>query len=173
MWNPALHQAMWDVKEALSAQPDTEHLPWPYKHSAYALTTVNFGPQTCCKTHRDNADFAFLMSVLKAFGMYDYTKGGHLVFPTLQMAIQFPQGAEAYFPTARLPHANTLIASHETRYSVTSYSGGGLFEWVYRGGLSKRGWNHFLEEHEKGKEEAQLDKERPSLFTDRFFPVWI
>ncbi|KIY61405.1 hypothetical protein CYLTODRAFT_415460 [Cylindrobasidium torrendii FP15055 ss-10] len=172
MWNPALHQALWDVREALSSQPETEDLPWPYEHSPYTLTTVNFGPQTVCKTHRDHADFAFLMSVLKAFGPYDYRKGGHIVLPTLRLAIQFPQGAEAYFPTARLPHANTQIAPHETRYSVTSYSGGGLFEWCYRGGLSKTGWLDYLAKYEKAAEEAELDRERPALLTDRFFPVW-
>ncbi|KIY62221.1 hypothetical protein CYLTODRAFT_183552 [Cylindrobasidium torrendii FP15055 ss-10] len=172
MWNPGLHQAMWDVREAISSQPELSHLPWPYEHSAYALTTVNFGPRTVCKTHRDHADFAFLMSVLKAFGPYDYKKGGHILLPTLGLAIQFPQGAEAYFPTARLPHANTEIGPHETRYSVTSYSGGGLFEWCYRGGLSKRGWRKYLAKYEKATEEAELDNARPALFTDRFFLVW-
>ncbi|KIY63762.1 hypothetical protein CYLTODRAFT_125385 [Cylindrobasidium torrendii FP15055 ss-10] len=172
MWNPNLHAALWDVREALTTQLDTEHLEWNYTHLPYALTTVNFGKQTVCDTHMDDKDFAFMQSVLKCFGSFDYRKGGHLLFPSLKLAVQFPQGAEAYFPTARLPHANTRIGPSEKRYSITSYSSGGHFEWAYRGGLHKYGWQEYLRTHELEEAEDARDAERPALLTERFFPIW-
>lgn len=172
MYNPDMHSTYWDIREAISIHPDCEHLKFNFQELPFALTTFNFGPQTVCETHIDDTDNAYGWAPVRAFGPYNYRTGGHIVFPTLRLVIQFPQGAEAWFPTALFPHANTQIGEDEIRYSVTSYNSGGLSEFVYRGGNSKRGWMRYLKKYSMAKVEAERDAERPALLMDRMFPKW-
>ncbi|KIY69490.1 hypothetical protein CYLTODRAFT_226913 [Cylindrobasidium torrendii FP15055 ss-10] len=172
IYNPDMHSTYWDIREAISMHPDCEHLKFNFEELPFALTTFNFGPQTICETHIDDTDNAYGWAPLRAFGPYNYRTGGHIVFPTLRLLIQFPQGAEAWFPTALFPHANIQIGEDEIRYSVTSYSSGGLSEFVYRGGNSKRGWMRYLKEYSMADHEAGQDAERPALLVDRMFPKW-
>ncbi|KIY63864.1 hypothetical protein CYLTODRAFT_121272 [Cylindrobasidium torrendii FP15055 ss-10] len=170
MYNPNMHSTYWDIREAISAQyPDYK---WNFDALPFGLTTINFGPQTVCDDHIDDTDNAFGLAPTRSFGPFDYKKGGHLVFPSLKLAVQFCQGTEAWIPTAMLPHANTQIGEDETRYSVTSYNSGGMSEWVYRGGLSKRGWLKYLKDKSRALEEAGLDVERPGILRERLFPQW-
>ncbi|KIY63043.1 hypothetical protein CYLTODRAFT_458465 [Cylindrobasidium torrendii FP15055 ss-10] len=173
MYNPDMHSTYWDIREAVSLHPDCEHLKFPFEDLPFALTTFNFGPQTVCETHIDDTDNAYGWAPLRAFGPYNYRTGGHIVFPTLRLLVQFPQGAEAWFPTALFPHANTRIGEDEVRYSVTSYNSGGLSEFVYRGGNSKRGWLRYLKEYSMGAVETERDMERPALLLNRMFPKWM
>ncbi|KIY61476.1 hypothetical protein CYLTODRAFT_223029 [Cylindrobasidium torrendii FP15055 ss-10] len=172
MYNPDMHSTYWDIKETLTLQPDTEHLKWNFDQLPFALTTFNFGPQTVCETHIDDTDNAYGWAPIRSFGPYNYKKGGHIVFPSLKLLVQFPPGAEGWFPTALFPHANTLIGENEKRYSVTSYNSGALSAWVYRGGNTKRGWLAYLKKYSKTQEEAALDVERPQLLLRRMFPTW-
>ncbi|KIY61024.1 hypothetical protein CYLTODRAFT_495429 [Cylindrobasidium torrendii FP15055 ss-10] len=173
MYNPNMHSTYWDIREAVSLHPDCENLKFPFNELPFALTTFNFGPQTVCETHVDDTDNTYGWAPLRAFGPYNYCTGGHIVFPTLRLVVQFPQGAEAWFPTALFPHANTQIGADEVRYSVTSYNSGGLSEFVYRGGNSKRGWLRYLKEYSMGTLEAERDMERPALLLKRMFPKWL
>lgn len=94
------------------------------------------------------------------------------MFWDLGIAFELPQGAEIYFPSGRFIHGNTELQPGETRYSMTSYSSGGLFEWVHRGGMPVYLWekhlaaNEGLEEEEKAAEERRLME-----LLDMCFPV--
>lgn len=127
--------------------------------------------------------------MVKAFKNFDYKKGGHIVFWELGIAIELPPGAEIWFPTALLVHSNTAIGKDETRYSVTSYTGAGIFQWVYRGGVWPCHWKCMLHpEKYKDREEItdeewayalamrkrekQNDLERPEELNDLCFPIW-
>ena len=170
IFNPAMRKLYWTVREALTSQyPD---LHWNFKHSAFSTTTLNFGPQTVCIPHADENDFVFGWGTLKSFGSFDYTKGGHVAFWDLGIMFQFPPGAEFFFPSARFIHGNTQLQEGETRYSMTSYSSGGLFEWVHRGGLPLYGWIQHLSRH-VGLEEAEIAAEdsRNTAFLNTCFPV--
>ncbi|KIY61546.1 hypothetical protein CYLTODRAFT_320138, partial [Cylindrobasidium torrendii FP15055 ss-10] len=98
-----------------------------------SLTTFNLGPQTVCHGHCDDHDFSCGWSPLRSFGPFDYKKGGHVVLWELGVAFEFPPGTRIFFPSALLTHSNTSIQEDEERYSVTSYSSGGEFQWVGRG----------------------------------------
>ncbi|KIY61370.1 hypothetical protein CYLTODRAFT_384682 [Cylindrobasidium torrendii FP15055 ss-10] len=157
MYNPDMHSTYWDIRETLTLQPDTEHLKWNFDQLPFALTTFNFGPQTVCETHIDNTDNAYGWAPIRSYGPYNYKKGGHIVFPSLKLLVQFPPGAKGWFPTALFPHANTLIGENEKRYLVTSYNSGALLAWVYWGGNTKRGWLAYLKKYSKTQDKAALD----------------
>ncbi|KAJ8496437.1 hypothetical protein ONZ45_g12443 [Pleurotus djamor] len=114
------------------------HLKRNFKRSDFASLTVNFGPQTVCQKHRDVCNLAWGWCAITALGEYDHLKGGHLVLWDLELVIEFPPGYTVLIPSASLYHSNTPISSHETRYSITQYTGGELFRWVDNGFLMEK-----------------------------------
>ncbi|KIY61792.1 hypothetical protein CYLTODRAFT_204827 [Cylindrobasidium torrendii FP15055 ss-10] len=162
-FNPTMHKLHCDVRKALEYQFDDLH--WNWDTLPQGLTTFNFGPQVVCRDHADPKDFPTWAN-LKAFGDFDHKRGGHVVFWDLGIAIELPPGAEIWFPSALLLHSNTVIGKHETRYSATSYSSGGAFQWVYRGGL----WPEYHDE--AFPDVAELNEHRAAAFWDIAFPVW-
>ncbi|KAJ8518634.1 hypothetical protein ONZ45_g4324 [Pleurotus djamor] len=116
--------------EAIAHKPDLRR---NFEKSDFASLTVNFGPQTVCKKHLDTLNLAWGWCAVTALGNYDYRKGGHLVLWNLGLVLEFPPGCTINIPSATLYHSNTPIAHHETRYSVTQYSGGEIFRWVHNG----------------------------------------
>ncbi|KIY61217.1 hypothetical protein CYLTODRAFT_460044 [Cylindrobasidium torrendii FP15055 ss-10] len=100
-----------------------------------------------------------------------------------------PPGAEIWFPSALFVHSNSAIGEDESQYLVTLYSGAGLFQWVYRGGVWPCHWNSLLysQKYKLLKDitpaewerafrmrvfEAKADKMRDQQYTDMCFPVW-
>ena len=121
-FHPGLQKLYWTVRDALTCQyPD---LHWNFEHSAFSTTTVNLGPQTVCIPHADENDFAFGWGSLRAFGDFDCALGGHVVFWDLGVAFELPPDAEIFIH-------NTSLQKGKTRYSTTSYSAEGLFEWIH------------------------------------------
>ncbi|THU84434.1 hypothetical protein K435DRAFT_624512, partial [Dendrothele bispora CBS 962.96] len=110
-WNPALHRS--------------------FPKSVWAACTVNFGPATVSRPHRDSANLAFGWCAITAFGWFDPDKGGHLILRDLGLMVRFPPGSTILIPSALITHSNTPIQKGETRYSFVQYSAAGLFHWVY------------------------------------------
>ncbi|KAJ8496539.1 hypothetical protein ONZ45_g12413 [Pleurotus djamor] len=98
-------------------------------HAAYEWLSENYKPGE----HLDTVNLAWGWCAVTALGNYDYRKGGHLVLWDLGLVLEFPPGCTIIIPSATLYHSNTPIAPHETRYSVTQYSGGEIFRWVHNG----------------------------------------
>jgi hypothetical protein len=104
--------------------------PWP-------AVSINFPPNAYTELHTDAANKSNGMCPVFALGDYDYTKGGHLVLPDLNLVIEFPPGSIIFIPSATLRHGNIPVQSHEIRISWTQYAAGGLFRWVHYG---RRSW---------------------------------
>lgn len=66
-----------------------------------------------------------------SFGFFDYKKGGHFVLWDLGLVIEFPPGYTILIPSAILRHSNVSIQEGERRYSITQYTAGSLFRYVY------------------------------------------
>lgn len=104
-----------------------------FPSSIFAATTYNLGPRTECFKHTDFANLPFGWCSVTALGNFDPQKGGHLVLWDCHLVVEFPPGATILLPSAILAHSNTTVAPHETRYSFTQYTAGGLFRWVEQG----------------------------------------
>lgn len=121
--------------ESYLAQLITHHpnLTRNFAKSVFAAITFNLGPQTCTHPHRDTHNLAYGWCAVTALGQYDAKRGGHLVLSDLKLAIEFPPGSTILLPSAVLEHSNTAVSVHETRFSITQYSAGQLFQWVDHG----------------------------------------
>lgn len=102
----------------------------PFKNCVFAAFTINFGPLTVCYPHRDIKNLAWGWCAITALGVYDWTRGGHLVVWDLKLVIEFPPGTTVLLPSAMLCHGNTRVQPGEERFSFAMYSAGGLFRWV-------------------------------------------
>ncbi|KAG6905458.1 hypothetical protein DXG01_002553, partial [Tephrocybe rancida] len=88
----------------------------------------------CLAIHAsDTANLPFGLCAVTALGNFDATKGGHLVLWDLGLVIEFPPSSTILIPSAVIEHSNIPIQEHETRYSFTQYSSGGLFQWAEYG----------------------------------------
>lgn len=113
-----------------SSQPELRR---NFTNSDFATTTVNLGPQTVSIGHVDSANLAYGICAITALGDFDADRGGHLVLWNLRVVIRFPPGSTLLIPSALIQHSNIPIQAGESRYSVTQYSAGSLFRWVYNG----------------------------------------
>ncbi|KAF7799368.1 hypothetical protein EIP86_010600, partial [Pleurotus ostreatoroseus] len=137
-----------------------EHFPdlkRNFPKSVFAAATVNFPPDAICYLHTDHGNRAVGWCAITAGGDYDYRKGGHLVLPQLKLIIEFPPGSTILIPSATLMHGNTPIRAHESRFSFTQYSAGGLFRYVSYGFQT---WPQF--KTAESAKAAQVEKERPT-----------
>ena len=107
--------------------PTLEH---PFPNSIFPACTFNLGPQAISIFHFDAKNIPNGFIVITPLGNFDYKKGGHIVFKTLKLVIEFPPGCSILFLSAVIKHANTPIGPDETRMSFTQYAAGGLFRWV-------------------------------------------
>lgn len=123
--------------------------------------TINLGPKTICKAHRDWKNLLYGFCWVLALGDYDYKCGGHIVLHELRQIIEFPPRAIVGLPSAIVTHQNTPILDNETRRSVTFYAAGGLFRWSEYGGMSLKDFKA-----SKGSGYQQADNDRMSRWAE-------
>ena len=99
----------------------------------FAAGTINMGPQTVTEPHFDCMNLAFGLCAIFVFGTFNGKTGGHLVIRELGIVIEVHAGSIVFLPSAIVEHYNIEIVDGETRYSLTLYSAGSLFRWVYNG----------------------------------------
>ena len=130
-WSPRLYKYYCNyLEELLNRHP--ELIP-NFSNSPWAATTINFGRKTVCFKHKDFNNLPFGWCAITSLGDFDPALGGHLILWELKLVITFPPGSTILIPSACITHCNTAIRPHETRYSLTQYTSGGLFRWVDRG----------------------------------------
>ncbi|KAL0567825.1 hypothetical protein V5O48_014169 [Marasmius crinis-equi] len=100
-----------------------------FNRSNFTSITCNFGPQVCKLCHTDAKNCPHSLCAVTTMGVFDPTKGGHLVLPNLKIIIKFPSGCTILLPSAILRHHNTPVQRGKSRYSVTQYSAGGIFRF--------------------------------------------
>ncbi|TDL13434.1 hypothetical protein BD410DRAFT_735397 [Rickenella mellea] len=131
IWAPRLYDRYSRVLGELYARDRT--LRPTYPGSVFSSQAVNFGPRVICYPHTDHANVPYGWCAVTALGSFDPQAGGHLVLWDLNLAIQFPAGSTILIPSATLRHSNTSTQPHESRFSFTQYTAGGLFRWVAYG----------------------------------------
>ncbi len=115
-----------------------DHLKPNFTNSVFGCMTFNLGPRTVTVAHKDFQNLPAGWCSITAAGDFDHTSGGHIILWDARMIIEFPSGATILIPSALIRHSNTTIQSHESRYSLTQYSAGGLFRWVECGFMSQK-----------------------------------
>lgn len=110
------------------------------KTSPFAAMTVNFGPQTVCRSHRDLKNLAYGLCAIMVLGDFDYKRGGHLILHEFKLVVEMRPGDIIFIPSAVVTHENVPIAPGETRQSLVFYSAGGLFRWTAAGCRTHKTW---------------------------------
>lgn len=132
---PGLHRCYEKTLEEVLTKDPT--LRTPYNNTAFACTTINFGPRVVTVPHRDHLNLAYGWCSITALGKFNPQEGGHLVLPELKLAIEFPPGATIFIPSAMFTHYNLPIEPFECRRTITQFSAGGLWRWVSYGHQQK------------------------------------
>jgi hypothetical protein len=131
LWAPGLHALYKRQLDTMyTALP---HLKPNFRNSVFPCATFNFGPGVRCFKHRDIKNNAYGWCPITALGVFDHTRGGHLILWDAKLVIEFPSASCILIPSATITHSNTLIQPGETRHSFTQYASGELFHWVDNG----------------------------------------
>ena len=157
---PKLHRYYVDHLDAL-LQHDCE-LYRNFYNSIWSSMTINFGPRTYCKQHRDFNNLPFGICSIYGAGTYNSKEGGHLVLWEAGLVVEFPAGSTILIPSAVLTHSNVPVPKESTRYSITQYTAGGLFRWVEHGFQSEESYWESLTAEECA-EETERRKGRASV----------
>ncbi|KAJ7921893.1 hypothetical protein B0H13DRAFT_1604189 [Mycena leptocephala] len=116
------------LKGIYENQPELEQL---FSNSIFPAATWNLGPNVVTEEHNDLLNFG--MCGITSAGDYDHKLGGHIHMKQLKVVCEFPSGSSILIPSAAVTHSNTPIAKGETRYSMTQYAAGALFQWAAYG----------------------------------------
>jgi hypothetical protein len=127
-WSPGVYEEIEEKLGRLQAHDPSLSKPFPL--SVYPCAAFNFGPQVCCKGHRDASNYPPSWCAIQALGQFNARRGGHLVIKELKIFIQFPAGSTIHLPSALLTHGNTPVEGDEIRISFTQFCPGGLIRWV-------------------------------------------
>jgi hypothetical protein len=128
---PAMYE---EYRENLSVLREWDpELRLNFDKSVFACWTVNFGPQTITRPHRDFLNYGPGFCAVTSLGNFNDKLGGHIVLWELGLVIRFPAGCTILLPSAMITHSNLPIQPGETRYSVTQYSAGALFRFASNG----------------------------------------
>jgi hypothetical protein len=132
--------------------------------------SANLGTNIVTIPHLDPANLAFGWCAVTALGNFDPNNGGHMVFWDLGVYVRFPPGSTILLPSALIVHSNLPITQGETRSSLTQYTAGSLFRWVYNKGRNDKEFKASATKDEK----RQRDEDKLSRWSkglDNFPPV--
>ncbi|KAG6915514.1 hypothetical protein DXG01_011110 [Tephrocybe rancida] len=101
-----------------------------FSRSIYPAAAFNVGPNVFTVAHRDGRNVPGRWCGIQALGRFDPTKGGHIVFPDLELVVEFPAGALILIPSATLTHANIPAQEGDSRALFTQYCSSGLFRYT-------------------------------------------
>jgi len=118
------------IRILASVKSSVENLKFPYEGHPFAAITFNIGPYVWTIPHFDLMNLSWGWCAITSLGYYDHTKGGHIVFWELNLAVEFPPWATIFIPSASLKHSNTAVGPTEQRSSITQYNSAGLFRWA-------------------------------------------
>lgn len=102
--------------------------------------TINIGPQTVCRAHRDVGNLGPSVCWVKSGGRFDARRGGHVVIHEGRVIVSLPSGCGLLLPSACTTHENIPVGEGETRYSLTGYMAGNLVQHVDQGFRGQTEW---------------------------------
>jgi len=121
------HEVMVKLGFADTAEVQLQNHIFP--DSFFCATTMNLGPQTSTKPHRDSKNLVGGICALLVLGDFDHTRSGHLILHELKVILELKQGDLVFFPSAGITHSNSSLRAGETRYSMVQYTAGQLFNY--------------------------------------------
>ena len=98
---PKLYQEFETLEKLYQLKPSLQRL----FNSIFSACTINLGPQTITLPHFNYKNKRNRVISLCSLGNFDYKKRGHVIFKTLEVAIEFPSGCAILFPSAVIEHA--------------------------------------------------------------------
>jgi hypothetical protein len=117
--------------EALDYTCRRRNLKRNFESSPWAALTANLGSNIITVPHLDSANLAFGWCAVTALGNFDPVTSKHMVLWDLGIYVHFPPGSTILLPSVLIVHSNLPIMFGETRCSLTQYTAGSLFRWVY------------------------------------------
>lgn len=129
-----------------------------FEGSVFAATAINYTDNSASEPHTDDANRPDGLCAITGLGPYDHRKGGQIVLLEARVVIEFPSGSTVYIPSAISTHYNLPVQPGDKRYSVTQYTGGGIFRWVNNGFMSDKSWYEQAtpaEKLERGRQNAK------------------
>jgi hypothetical protein len=128
---PKLYQHYKAIMQSIvEHQPELVQL---FPNSIFPTAMFNLGPDVVTPEHLDMLNYAYGMCAVTSGGKFDHKRGGHIYIDHIKVVCEFPPGASILLLSGTCPHGNTPIARHETRYSMTQYTAGALFQWAAYG----------------------------------------
>lgn len=97
--------------------------------SFFCATTLNLGPQTSTRPHRDSKNLVGGLCAVLALGNFDHRQSGHLILHELKVVLELKAGDLVFFPSAGITHSNSGLRAGETRYSIVQYTAGQNFNY--------------------------------------------
>ncbi|KIK66994.1 hypothetical protein GYMLUDRAFT_135028, partial [Collybiopsis luxurians FD-317 M1] len=87
--------------------------------------------------HQDSKNNPGACCTITAGGLYNLTKGGHLIVWDLKLVIEFPLRSTILLPSALFCHSNIPVQKGEKCVSFMQYTAGGIYQWLEYSGQTE------------------------------------
>ncbi|KAK4331289.1 LigA [Rhodotorula toruloides] len=110
-----------------SADPGREDPAHPFRcrYGIFPLFCLNYATNSPvhCVEHVDYKNVAGGVCAVLAYGDFDSTKSHYLVFHDLKLAIEFPAGTLALYPSSLLAHSNVSLVEVDSKEDALAGKG--------------------------------------------------
>lgn len=128
---PQHRQMYLSLRDRLGIKPGKDsHV---YESSPFLGTSINLGPMSESRTHRDPQNLAGGICAIGAFGRFDHRVSGHLILVEPKLIIEMKHGDVVVIPSAAVTHCNSPLHEGDDRVSVVQYTAAGCFRYNYQG----------------------------------------
>jgi len=98
-----------------------------FPNSPFCATTVNMGPKTATKPHRDSKNLVGGLCAIMVLGDFDHHKSGHLILHEPKLILELKPGDLVFIPSSGVTHSNSPITCGGIRMSIVQYTAGQNF----------------------------------------------
>ena len=102
-----------------------------FPNSPFCATTVNLGPRSATKPHRDSKNLVGGLCAIAVLGDFDHHKSGHLILHEPKAILELKPGDVVFIPSSGVTHSNSPVICGGIRMSVVQYTAGHNFQFLW------------------------------------------
>ena len=125
-----------------------------FPSSPFCATTVNLGPRSATKPHRDSKNLVGGLCAIAVLGDFDHHRSGHLILHEPKAILELRPGDVVFIPSSGVTHSNSPVICGGTRMSIVQYTAGHNFNYLWPKGtetakmkteIGRRRWEESIE----------------------------
>jgi predicted 2-oxoglutarate/Fe(II)-dependent dioxygenase YbiX len=132
-WFPRVSTYLAEKHDHINSKLPSHHANPHLSNSPFTSATVNLGPHTVTRPHRDAGNLQSGLCAVFLPGAHKAEDGGDLVLDEAKVVMELGAGDMVIFPSALITHWNTTLKPGKIRQSMVFWTCGGSIRYYDMG----------------------------------------